>query len=406
VRDRVRSGTESLDGLRGVAILLVLGYHTWLFSWLTPALALGGVAIPVDAIARAGYLGVELFFTISGFVLFFPQATRALANEPQQDLGTFALRRALKIVPSYALALAATFVSLASFQPPAPLLPTLATHLTFVHSFWDDPLGPANSVFWSLAIEAQFYVVFPAVAWAFRRRPLATATGMILLANAYRFAVAGCCLAREPVFRELPAFLDTFACGMLAAYGVAWGRARLAESVRIRAAATVGALAFASLGVALLLSANGVTYVTLGRERWTLAHRTLVAIASGGLAFCSCFAFAFWRRLLANPLFVFCSLISYNLYLWHTLVLIAMKQHRIPDAATHDVIDDPQWKLAYVALGLAASVAVASATTYFLERPLLALAVPQPFAFDYAAFARRLGFTRASAANARRGTRT
>ncbi len=104
MRDHVRSGTEAIDGLRGIAILLVLFYHTWLFSWFTPAVAVLGVSLPVDVLPRNGYLGVDLFFTISGFVLFFPHALRALGGGGAQNLRDYAFRRFIKIVPSYVLA--------------------------------------------------------------------------------------------------------------------------------------------------------------------------------------------------------------------------------------------------------------------------------------------------------------
>ncbi|MDP9023991.1 MAG: acyltransferase family protein, partial [Candidatus Eremiobacteraeota bacterium] len=74
MRNHARIGTEPLDGLRGIAILLVLWYHTWLFSWYTPTLKIFGLELPVDVPARVGYLGVDVFFVISGFVLFFPHA--------------------------------------------------------------------------------------------------------------------------------------------------------------------------------------------------------------------------------------------------------------------------------------------------------------------------------------------
>src|SRR5665213_687642 len=67
VKEHARTGTGPVDGLRGLAILLVFGYHTWLFSWYTPP-------PPFDVVARTGYLGVDLFFLISGFCLYFPYA--------------------------------------------------------------------------------------------------------------------------------------------------------------------------------------------------------------------------------------------------------------------------------------------------------------------------------------------
>jgi peptidoglycan/LPS O-acetylase OafA/YrhL len=385
VREHVRSGTETVDGLRGVAILLVVFFHTWLFSWLTPELTLFGWDVPVAVPARAGYLGVELFFAISGFVLFFPHAEFKLQGSKLPGTGAFAYRRFVKIVPSYALALAATaFVAAPLFHSARDFVAALANHVAFLQNSWSDGFGPVNSVFWSLAIEVQFYVLFPAVARAFRRAPVVTAAVMIAIALGYRYGVAGCCLQVETVARQLPAFLDVFACGMLAAYAVVWLRTHVADLARYRWAFTLAAILCVAACFALLQGADAVTYENGGRERWILAHRTILAAIVAMLAVASCLAARWWRRLLANPAFVFLGILSYNLYLWHTLILIWMWRHDLPKAATANPHDDPHWKVVYVALGWTLCLAVSAAITYFVERPLLATVRPQKFAFDWA----------------------
>ena len=384
MRDHVRSGTEAVDGLRGIAILLVLFYHTWLFSWFTPEFDIFHVSIPVDVPPRNGYLGVDLFFTISGFVLFFPHALRALAGGPVQTTREYAFRRFIKIVPSYALVLVATAFVSTEYLGRGEIFRSLVAHGAFVHNSFDDPFGRANSVFWSLAIEVQFYVLFPLVARAFRRFPIPTASAMCAVAIAYRFGVSHCCLGTEAVTRQLPAYLDLFAAGMLAAYGVVWLRTRRPAIARRAIPFTIAAAACAWGGFALLQSADTIQYVPLGPQRWDLANRTLVAAAAGGLVLCSCFAVRPWRALLANPVLVFLSVISYNVYLWHTLLMIWMWKHDVPRAATANPHDDYHWKFVYIALGWTVTFLVSTAITYFFERPLLGLVKPHPFAFDWA----------------------
>jgi peptidoglycan/LPS O-acetylase OafA/YrhL len=407
VREHVRSGTEAVDGLRGIAILLVVVYHTWLFSWFTPALTLFGHDVPVDIIARSGYLGVELFFVISGFVLFFPHAEFALHGGRAPGVRDFAYKRALKIVPSYALALAATaLVGASLFHSPGAFAAALANHVFFVQNFWNDGFGPVNSVFWSLAIEVQFYLFFPALALAFRRAPVPAAAAMVALALAYRYATAGCCLTSETVTRQLPAFLDVFACGMLAAYAVVYLRTRFSRLERFRLAFT--ALAFACIGgiLVLMAGADAVTYERAGREHWILTNRTILACLVATLAAASCFAADWWRRSLANPVLVWLSILSYNLYLWHTLLLIWMWHHGVPKAATPNPHDDPHWKVLYIALGWTACLGVSAAVAYFLERPLLAIVRPQSFAFAWGGLARRMGLRPALRPIARSEKRT
>ncbi len=376
--------TDVVDGFRGLAIALVLVYHTWLFSWYTPELSIFGLALPVDAVARTGYLGVELFFTISGFVLFLPWARRAATGDfrPAQTAGAYAYRRFIKIVPSYYIALIFSLASAASLHIALPLATTATEHGLFLPNLVTSDLGRVNSVFWSLGIEVQFYLVFPALARAFARRPAGVALVMFLVALGYRYGVAHCCLVSEPVNREVPAFFDVFGAGMLAAYGVAVVERRKGTPLR-RGWATIAALGALAAGLALVLSANTIQYDDAGRERWILMNRTLVAVAAGAALFASCFAVRVFRTLIANPITRFLSTISYNLYLWHTLVLIWLWKHRALPSVTVNQHDDPHWKFAYMISGWALALGIATALTYFVERPLLATVKAQSFAFDW-----------------------
>ena len=373
-----------VDGLRGFAILWVLCYHTWLFSWYTPALKLLGYDVPVDLFPRVGYLGVDLFFAISGFCLFVPGARRAVYGSAEPALGSFFARRFLKIVPSYALAVLATIpIALPFLSHGDEVWRTLAVHFAFVNSFYVDTLGQANSVFWSLAIEVQFYLIFPLIAWCFRRAPVPAAAAMIAVALGYRLSLAACCLQNEILMRELPAFLDVFGCGMLAAYGVVWAQRyapRLQERGALMAAATV---AIAVVTYFVLQTCNAVQYVPRGRETWDLYGRSVLAVLVAAFTFCACFSSRPLRAAIANPVLVFLSLISYNLYLWHTLIMIYMWKHDVPHSPSGDPHADGHWKFAFITIGWSASFLVATVVTYFFERPLLGAIKPHPFAFDW-----------------------
>lgn len=374
-----------IDGFRGIAIVLVVMYHTWLFSWFTPQVVLLGARVPIDAVVRAGYLGVDLFFAISAFVLFLPWARRAAHGEfaPPQTTRAYAYRRFIKIVPSFYLALAVTLAAAASEHVAYPLGQTLIVHALFLtNSVWSN-LGQANSVFWSLGTEVQFYVVFPLLARAFARRPFVVAPTMIAVALAFRWGVSGCCLENEEINRQMPAFADVFCAGMLAAYGVAVAERRFAETLRLRALASALTLGALALGVWLAIGASDVTYAVDGREKWLVVGRSFVAVAAGAALFAACFAARAVRAIVANPATLFLSKISYNLYLWHTLVLLWILKRELLPAATTNPYDDPHWKLAYITLGSTLAIGISTALTYFFERPLLGAVRPQSFAFPW-----------------------
>ncbi|MBC5809931.1 MAG: acyltransferase, partial [Candidatus Eremiobacteraeota bacterium] len=270
VEEHARAGTDVVDGLRGFAILVVVAYHLWLFSWYTPP-------PPADVFARTGYLGVDLFFLISGFCLFFPYARHVVEGTSRPTARTFFYRRFLKIVPSYALALVVTAALAApTLARPSDAIGPFFTHAFFANNFFNDAFGKTNSVLWSLGIEVQFYLIFPLLAIVFMARPVLTAVAMIAIALVFRHATAGCCLAWETTIRQLPAFLDLFALGMFVAYAYVFARARLpwtrgAKIYFILAAMVLGLIAFA-----MLRGANGVQYIPSGRETWNVDGRTLL----------------------------------------------------------------------------------------------------------------------------------
>ena len=403
MRDHLRSGTEVLDGLRGLAILLVVAYHTWLFSWYTPTLSVFGHDLPVDDIPRTGYLGVELFFAISGFVLFFPHAVRALTGAGHvHDVRQFALRRIAKIVPSYWVAVAFTVAAMASLHQHYDVVAEVARHLAFINDAYYNSMGYANSVFWSLAIEVQFYVVFPLIAWAFGRQPLLCALAMTVSAIAYRVHVAPCCAEIEPVFRRLPAFLDVFAAGMLAAYAVVWIRTRVHDHERFAFLFTGVTLACAVAWWTLIVSCNDVQYVKDGDHLWNVWHRTPLAYAVSGVMAFGSVSYAWLRKIIANPVLVFFSVISYNLYLWHALILIWLwKGNHLPFTGKDPHADD-HWKALFIGTGVPLGIAISAALTYFLERPILSRISPQTFSFDWS----RLRARPHPPQNAPEGTRT
>ena len=171
-----------LDGLRGLAVLLVLWYHVWEISWL-PA-----PAPWLEFVPETGFVGVHLFFFLSGFVIVYPFVRASLRGRPQPTWGHFASRRFLKIVPSYLLSIAVAYgIGYAQNQPNASPGPDLLTHLLFIHTWFPERYGSINGVLWTLAVEVEFYCIFPIVWWAFRRQPWGTAAAMIAIAWAWRW---------------------------------------------------------------------------------------------------------------------------------------------------------------------------------------------------------------------------
>ena len=360
-----------LDGLRGIAILVVLWYHVWEWTWLTPQITIFGRHLNFTFINETGFTGVDLFYFISGFVLFYPYARHLFEGKPLQTLAHFVYRRFIKIVPSYYLQLLIVTPWIIAAYSGTALLWQYVTHLTFTHIWFHSTYGAINGVLWTLAVEVQFYVVFPLLSWCFRRRPVLTFLGMLAVANAYRLVLAPCCNGDYVVMTQMPSFLDLFGSGMMAAWLLVFLRTRLANTPQWQAAFTLLAgIGFFAYG-GLLKTAFNMRLLPAWQQVWSNGHLTTLGLAFIVLTVGSCLGFVWWRALIANPVLVFFSVISYNLYLWHQLIANFLGRHSIPLPRSEHFAEDRLWQWSFTIVAAAVAIAVASLITYAFERPLL-----------------------------------
>ncbi len=154
-----RSPIPALDGVRTLAVLLVMFFHAW---WVTPeriALGAGVTDQPIDYL----WTGVHLFFVLSGFLLFLPYARWIQGGRERPSARLFYKRRFLRIVPAYWASL--VILSLAGPKTGGSLIDTLV-HAVFLQNLSQKTVYSINGVFWTMAVEVQFYAVLPLLAWA------------------------------------------------------------------------------------------------------------------------------------------------------------------------------------------------------------------------------------------------
>jgi peptidoglycan/LPS O-acetylase OafA/YrhL len=340
----------ALDGLRGAAVIGVLFFH--------------------DDRLRGGYLGVDLFFVLSGFLI-----TSLLLAEHRAsgriDLKAFWIRRARRLFPAVLALVPAVALYALIVAKPGELerirgdgVATLAYFANWRaifagKSYWD--LFSAPSPFehtWSLSIEEQFYVVWPLLAFLVLRR--AKSPRSVLLAVSVALALASGAamwLLFEPD-RSSRAYMGTDARGASILVGAALacvlsGRAPIEATGKVRALDVAGLAAMIGLGVAWA-TIDGQSRFLYRGGFWLTEAAVLVLITCAVQERKSLVA-----RLFSIAPLRWMGLVSYGVYLWHWPIYVVLTRQRTG-------IDG--WAL--TALRLAATLAIALISYRFLEQPI------------------------------------
>ena len=311
-----RQRLAGLDGIRGLAALYVLMHH--IFERAFPG-------YPVDnAPAWAGWFiygrfAVVVFIVLSGFSLSLSPARHGWRLD---GLSRFAYRRARRILPAYWAALAFSLaVAWLIIPPPGQAIPTTKTVLVnsfLVQNFTGAP-SPNRSL-WSMAVEAQLYILFPLLLLLVRR----FRASVMLAAVTLVVVVVGIVGPHVPgldafVIRSAPDLAALFALGILAAGIVTASRAGRSWPW--------GALALAAV-------APVIATIWWKGSVWTLDHEYWVDLALGPAIACLLAALVtghaapLMRLLDSRPLRKL-GLSSYSLYLLHAPIVVVVYEELV-----------------------------------------------------------------------------
>jgi peptidoglycan/LPS O-acetylase OafA/YrhL len=307
----------AIDGLRAVAVIAVMFYHLG-FTWIP-----------------GGFLGVDLFFVISGYVI-----TRLLLDSIAQsgglDLRGFYIARARRLLPALVFMLVSTTIAIGIWAPdtikrllidtPFSLTGTMNWWLVARQQDYFEAIGrpPLLQHTWSLAVEAQFYFVWPLILYFILKRfgkkhiPLASlaiaaASGITLLLVSVSLDASNASKVSHVYFGT-----DTHSIGLFlgAALAVSWIPQNFTTQVSKKAQDFidgVGFLGFVGILAAFLLIDENQP--TLYKIAFPLAGLCGAAIIMSVVHPASRFA-----PVLQNPVFLWIGERSYAIYLWHWVI--------------------------------------------------------------------------------------
>ena len=366
---------DTCDGLRAIAILIVAWYHIWQQSWLYPGLSIGDWSVSFDPLVRSGYIWVDVMILISGFCLHLPWARLRWSRRPYPSTADFYAKRLIRIHPSYLLCVGvmlAVALARGAYASTAHRNLDIVTHLTYTHTFFFETYYASNlgGALWTLAIEMQFYLIFPLLARSFLRMPVPTFIWMVGAALGYRGVVGASMADVSMFFNQMPAFLDTFALGMAAAEALVF-LSRRRPNALTRLLCSAGAIACVPLFFAIArrqAGMNGTEMIRFGQMENRLMLSALAALflllsANAGLVV---------RKALSNPVTRFVSAVSFQFYMWHqTLAVWLLESRLIPSAMENPNYDgDVTWQRLFTLACFAAGLGLAALLTYGFERPV------------------------------------
>lgn len=294
----------ALDGLRAVAVFIVIGHHA-------DALGFDG-----------GFIGVDIFFVLSGFLI-----TSLLAGEHDRsgevDVRRFYLRRFLRLTPALLLMLAAYLAvapilwpEVTAFEHARDAALAAAYLSDYSRAFWGVPDALRHT--WSLSVEQHFYLLWPLVLLPILKLPhrsqLALLLALYVLTTIWRQTASLVEADWDQVYCRFDTRLSGLVLGSLAAVAL-----RTTPDLASKVTPRMGYLALAMIASASILVQWGWTIVmVVGMTVVEVASVTLILFALGHPE-------SPLARALSSRPFVATGVLSYGMYLWHYPAALYMR---------------------------------------------------------------------------------
>ncbi|MBX3227486.1 MAG: acyltransferase [Labilithrix sp.] len=383
----------TLDGLRGIAVLAVLAFHfAWTFPGDDPNAAHGlvdKIAVHLHAFMWSGWTGVDLFFVLSGYLI-----TRGLVTDSKKPLGTrmkmFWMRRVLRIFPLYyAVLIGGTVVTLALGAQWVPNLPYWLYFQNYSLAF-DPVIMRWTAHFWSLAIEEQFYFVWPIVALMVPRKKLIPLIlGLVVFTVGLRgfltfkgadIGIFQQWYAHEEGGLEHGIAKFVYRCTFTRADGLLLGAFVAVTQREVRhPIAQVWRRVRLPIFIATALALAGLYVMATGLNDYDrrvigVGYFTLALLFASTVSLCADHVVgARATRFLSSKPLVACGKVSYGMYIFHWPLVVVVVPYLTKWQAGQSTVTQMAIAGAFVVGGIAFIYGVASLSFRFFESPFLKL---------------------------------
>jgi len=368
-----------LDGIRAVAVLVIVWFHLWQQSWLQPVV---GEVINLDWLPRHGAIMVDMMILLSGFCLFLPYARHMVYGEANPTAGSFYRKRIARIMPSYYIIL---LVTLLCFALPlgeyggdmGAMFKDLLPHLFFVHNWFEasNQATHLNGVLWTVGVLMQFYIVFPLLAKAFQKKPWITYWSMTALGLLVSLLISKNHMSIDmgKYVNNTFTFVSVYANGMMGAYAYV---SMTKNKDKTKGAAILATFtSVAMIWVYKIMCDHRGGYGDAMEQKWQVDYRYLLSLVFLIFIISTIFACDWYKKIWDNKGMKFLAAISFNLYMVHQYIAVKLKEFKIPSwqGGNDGWMTDHGWAWGFFILSLALSLIVATLLTFFVEKPLAKL---------------------------------
>ena len=372
-----------LDGARVAALFFVVWYHFWQQTWISPNMTpdsvfskiLGLDNASVDTLVKYGYDFVDALILLSAVCNFFPYAKSIIYGTEWPSVGAFYKKRAMRIFPSYYFSLIVVIIvqiSSGAYGDKAFLIKDIFRRVTMTSIFFEDTFNASllNGVLWTVQVEFWFYILIPWIALAFKKIPLIISAVMFLTSVVtVNYILNFVSNYDSSFYKDCPlSYCFLYVIGMYIVLGYTYFKKNCKENIYSKTLALIVLIIsiYSLLELFSLYNGDNLAYIQI-------KYRIIRGVLFGIITFSLMFSFKWIKILFGNRIMYYLAAISYNMYIWHQIIAVWLKQWRIPyweGETPPNILGDRVWMWKYNLLIITVSFVVAFLCTFFIEIPI------------------------------------